>query len=696
MKNLKNFRIFEKDSSFDPNEDPRPESERPADDLSPTTGSSESGYNKEVLASFIKNMQTGMKHDEAIQATADELELNYEDVDVQIDNAIQEVPDEMDAALKKGEFEDPAGPGYWTDPAGGVHSDDEEDPAKMYEEDSKFVSEFVEIFKKSVAKKFIDESMLKSKEKIASAIIEMADVSYDIGDIEKTHPKEYKQILDKLSNLYLEQGLRYNQTKEYDAERTERNKNAPLEEVYSNDERIIDLENELTDLEDRREQLNIDQEQEAEPEGGPIADKYGSEMNQLDDEISVVKAKLEKLRNRKTPGPKGPRALKPGADTMKKLLPVKDEVFASRKSYPGRTDKEFATILKDRYNLFDDVPTIMDVVSKLHHYVYEPSVKSESIQESLNEKETHEYKVPNNVVKVPDGDTGFALVKKHYKRFIWTWNQYADKKPNITNESLNEDSADTKKKLNFHKKEIKTVRAKEPRKGTKTWQKLQDLKKEKKKLQDRFEKEKRKESSKKKVNESEALNEASDWKITNILNWINEYSQSNNLKLTKEEEKKIDTGYGGYKKLHRFAIGGSIIIIIDEKVAGAPRFNELKVAVGDRGDTPWSYKNARSVTTFGGADKNSLFNLLKEKVKPEGGEHKAVPAEWSREKFDKFMKGLRQGAKDSSRDTGPLGTDAAFDIADGALSSEEGLEAAIRKFVPGVKDIQGWLANQIA
>lgn len=37
--------------------------------------------------------------------------------------------------------------------------------------------------------------------------------------------------------------------------------------------------------------------------------------------------------------------------------------------------------------------------------------------------ETSTYKVPTNLVKIPAGDTGYNLVKKHYNRFIWTWNQ---------------------------------------------------------------------------------------------------------------------------------------------------------------------------------------------------------------------------------------------------------------------------------
>ena len=45
----------------------------------------------------------------------------------------------------------------------------------------------------------------------------------------------------------------------------------------------------IRDLKSRRAQVMRDMEQEAEPEGGPIADKYGSELNQIDQTIRKLK-----------------------------------------------------------------------------------------------------------------------------------------------------------------------------------------------------------------------------------------------------------------------------------------------------------------------------------------------------------------------------------------------------------------------
>lgn len=50
-------------------------------------------------------------------------------------------------------------------------------------------------------------------------------------------------------------------------------------------------------------------------------------------------------------------------------------------------------------------------------------------KEKKKSAETGSYEPPVSPVKIPDGDTGFNMVKKNYHRFIWTWNEYIDKEP---------------------------------------------------------------------------------------------------------------------------------------------------------------------------------------------------------------------------------------------------------------------------
>ena len=55
---------------------------------------------------------------------------------------------------------------------------------------------------------------------------------------------------------------------------------------------ILDLRADKADLEDRISQLYRDMEQEAEPEGGEIADRYGSELNKLEDRLYRIQKQL--------------------------------------------------------------------------------------------------------------------------------------------------------------------------------------------------------------------------------------------------------------------------------------------------------------------------------------------------------------------------------------------------------------------
>ena len=65
----------------------------------------------------------------------------------------------------------------------------------------------------------------------------------------------------------------------------------PLDERISFDQ-ILDLRDEKRDLEIEIAQLYRDMEQEAEPEGGPIADYYGNQLNKLEARLSQVNKQI--------------------------------------------------------------------------------------------------------------------------------------------------------------------------------------------------------------------------------------------------------------------------------------------------------------------------------------------------------------------------------------------------------------------
>jgi len=65
----------------------------------------------------------------------------------------------------------------------------------------------------------------------------------------------------------------------------------PLDERISFDQ-VLDLRDEKRDLEMEIAQLYRDMEQEAEPEGGPIADYYGDQLNKLEARLSQVNKQI--------------------------------------------------------------------------------------------------------------------------------------------------------------------------------------------------------------------------------------------------------------------------------------------------------------------------------------------------------------------------------------------------------------------
>ena len=64
------------------------------------------------------------------------------------------------------------------------------------------------------------------------------------------------------------------------------------------EDELWDISQELKGLYSDRGQMLIDMEQEAEPEGGPIADEYGDKLNKIEDEIQKLIAKRSRLEIR--------------------------------------------------------------------------------------------------------------------------------------------------------------------------------------------------------------------------------------------------------------------------------------------------------------------------------------------------------------------------------------------------------------
>ena len=87
--------------------------------------------------------------------------------------------------------------------------------------------------------------------------------------------------------------------------------------------------------------------------------------------------------------------------------------------------------------------------------------------------------------------------------------------------------------------------------------------------------------------------------------------------------------------------------------------------------------------------KSELRSIIREEIKRTLSEGSA--ASWSRQQLDMQLKDLRSGALDA----GGIDDSMAFDIADGWISDNPGVDQAIKKYYPRVTDVQGFVTNYI-
>ncbi len=117
---------------------------------------------------------------------------------------------------------------------------------------------------------------------------------YDIEDIEITDMENGKIQLFAVSDDFVD--TRINEINMNDPvvmkARAARDKQPEPSRGGLDFEDVMYLRDEQKDLEDRIAQLYRDMEQEAEPEGGEIADRYGSMLNKLEDKLYRVKKQI--------------------------------------------------------------------------------------------------------------------------------------------------------------------------------------------------------------------------------------------------------------------------------------------------------------------------------------------------------------------------------------------------------------------
>ena len=117
-----------------------------------------------------------------------------------------------------------------------------------------------------------------------------------IDIIKEHHGDDFpKELLKKSFNSFLNK-LQKASKKDYDKVEDIVKKHFSVKEQIDFDE-MLTLRDIKRELEDEIKQLFRDMEQEAEPEGGPVADMYGDRLNKLEDRLDKVNRQLRDYEN---------------------------------------------------------------------------------------------------------------------------------------------------------------------------------------------------------------------------------------------------------------------------------------------------------------------------------------------------------------------------------------------------------------
>ena len=154
----------------------------------------------------------------------------------------------------------------------------------------------------------------------------------------------------------------------------------------------IDLKQELQDLKNERAQLMIDMEQEAEPEGGEIADLYGMKLNRIDLRTAEIRDELEDLRMYESVN-EGylERAIEDEKDPKKlAMLKAKKEFYDNnpKEKRRGMSDKEIGDEVRRllKRNFMEEEIVTPNEIGALSVEKESDSAAYESLQESLRKK----------------------------------------------------------------------------------------------------------------------------------------------------------------------------------------------------------------------------------------------------------------------------------------------------------------------
>ena len=191
-----------------------------------------------------------------------------------------------------------------------------------------------------------------------------------------------------------------------------------------------ELQDELDDLKAQQKQMYIDMEQEAEPEGGEIADRYGSDLNDIEAKIDIISAELEEMGLFESVN----------EETLKGAIEkeMKDNKGKFKTSFPTRDLRQILNTENP-----EDLPnSIKKVLNRLKKkYKIEESVNEVLIGPFSFNNNTSDEKLQQMYDEALNGyaywQKGFEYPKSKYKQAYQAIEKLAKKK-DIKLESVNE------------------------------------------------------------------------------------------------------------------------------------------------------------------------------------------------------------------------------------------------------------------
>ena len=107
------------------------------------------------------------------------------------------------------------------------------------------------------------------------------------------------------------------------------------------------------------------------------------------------------------------------------------------------------------------------------------------------------------------------------------------------------------------------------------------------------------------------INEAKEeWAIKNIEALIIDYAAGNNLNFFPVGKKQYPKPYGAKTTVYMYKLKDKDLVIVDDKVANAPRLNDFRVIIGTLEPGSTVVKNSSSVSKFGSYGTEDIIKML--------------------------------------------------------------------------------------